>query len=218
MWKEPGSVWAPLTDSDCCCCGALLVLSQISAFLLYLVSRGRIDEFCPDLSFIQGSWSDFFNKWKDHNSIQINMCFHLHAVSPDGCIVVPCLCPFSSMLFYIFPLQKNVRSGSIPACRDRKGGREAACHETIHWEKQRLERTAELFQICANSDGPGDEVHVKQNLKFCGEHFSSHSHKVHFGLVEFCQRVFSQDLSLVVLAEEALEGTLNKTFGFEGGL
>lgn len=143
----------------------------------------------------------------------ICMLFHLMVALLCPAFVLSPRCYFTSSLS-----KKNVRSGSIPACRDRKGGREAACHETSHWEKQRLERTAELFQICANSDGPGDEVHVKQNLKFCTEHFSSHSHKVHFGLVEFCQRVFSQDLSLVVLAEEALEGTSNKTFGFEGEL
>lgn len=92
---------------------------------------------------------------------------------------------------------------------------------TPNCEKQRLEGTAELFPVCDNSDG-----HVKQNLKCSSEHFSSHSHRSHFGLVKWVletevkkkpQMVFLKTY-LMILADEALEGTLFKAFGFESGL
>lgn len=63
-------------------------------------------------------------------------------------------------------------------------------HATV---KNRLERTAELFPAWANTDGQG-EVHAKQNLKCSSEHFSSLSHRSHFGLVKwiFAKGFFSR--------------------------
>lgn len=131
-------------------------------------------------------------------------------------VVVP-LCPFSSMLFYILPLLKNlVGSMSIPCLPvvETERWRKAACHETTG--KNRGWREVLSYSQPVLTVMVKVKLHAKQNLKFSSEHCSSHSHRSHFGLVKliFAKGFFSQDLSLMILAAETLEGTWNKTFGF----
>lgn len=118
--------------------------------------------------------------------------------------MVALLCPHFVLspqcYFTLSHSKKKVGPGSIPACRDRKAGERLLAMKPATG----LERTAELFPACANSG----KVHVKQNLRCCSKHFSSHSHKSHFDLVKwiFAREFFPQDLSLTILADEVIIG------------
>lgn len=124
--------------------------------------------------------------------------------------------------FISFPSRKRricVHPCLLACSRDRMVGERLLAMKPSHSGKQRLERTAKLFPVCGYSDGQG-RVHVKQNQKCSSEHFLfiSLTQKSPWpGEVDFCQRAFSQDLSLMLLADEVLEGLYLKALALRLG-